>query len=176
MLEIDVVVSEGYDETTNKFVSTTQRVCLEHSLASLSKWESVFEKPFLSTETKKQDETLAYIEMMVVGDKMSSAVFLELVKTHNKEIQEYINQSMTATRISEVQKQSSARRDVITSELIYSWMVEMNIPFETQHWHLNRLITLIRVISLKRAPKKKMSAAERSALNHQRMAKLNTRG
>jgi len=176
VLELDVVVSESYDETSNKFVSTTQRVHLEHSLASLSKWESVFEKPFLGTDAKDHEETFAYIEMMVVGPKLTPAVLLELVKTHSGEIQSYINRTMSGTRISEVQKQTGSRRETITSELIYSWMVEMNIPFETQYWHLNRLITLIRVISLKRSPKKKMTAAERSELNRQRQAMQNTRG
>lgn len=176
MLELDVVLSEGYDENTGKFVSTTQRVQLEHSLASLSKWESVFEKPFLGPEEKQHDETFTYIEMMVVGPKLSPAVLLELVRSHNEEIQTYIGRKMSGTKLAEVQKQAGSRRETITSELIYSWMVEMNIPFETQMWHLNRLITLIRVISLKRAPKKKMTAAERAALNRQRQAKHNTRG
>jgi len=175
VLELDVVVNEAYDETTNKFVSTKQRVRLEHSLASMAKWESVFEKPFLGSEEKKNEETFAYIEMMILEDKPSPEVFLELVRTHHEEIQDYISRKMTGTRISELQKGSS-RRETITAELIYSWMVSMSIPFETQHWHLNRLIMLIRVINLKNSPKKKMSAAERSQLNRQRQAQLKTRG
>jgi hypothetical protein len=175
MLELDVVVAESYDEKTCKFVPTTQRVQLEHSLASMSKWESTFEKPFLSSEDKRHDETLSYIEMMVQGSKPSPEVLLELVRTHHDEIQVYINRAMSGTKISEVRK-SSGRRDTITSELIYSWMVEMRIPFETQYWHLNRLITLIRVINLKNSPKKKMTAAERQQLNRQRQAQHNRRG
>lgn len=175
MLELDVVVSEAYDENTNKFVQTTQRVQLEHSLATLSKWESVFEKPFLGPEKKTNNETLAYIELMIVGDRPSPEVFLELIKNHIDEIQEYIDRKMTGTRIHEIQKQQG-RREVITSEVIYSWMVEMQIPFVTENWHLNRLITLIRVLSVKRAPKRKMSAAERHALNRQRQAQLRSRG
>lgn len=175
MLELDVVVSEGYDETTQKFVSAKQRVLLEHSLASMSKWESAFEKPFLSDDEKKHDETFAYIEMMIQGSKPPPEILLELVKTHHEEIQTYINRKMSGTKIAEIQK-ASGRREVITSEVIYSWMVAMSIPFETQHWHLNRLITLIRVINLKNSPKKKLSAAERSQLNRQRQIKNNSRG
>lgn len=175
MLEIEVVLDEEFDEATNKFVSIKQRVQLEHSLATVSKWESVFEKPFLGTEEKNNDETLAYIEMMIQGPKPSPEVFLGLLKNHHAEIQDYIARKMTATRVAEVQK-GAGGRGVITSELIYSWMVSMSIPFETQHWHLNRLIMLIRVISLKNAPKKKMTAAERQALNRQRQAQNKTRG
>lgn len=175
MLELDVVVSEAYDENTNKFVLTRQRVQLEHSLASLSKWESKFEKPFLGPDVKSYDETFAYIQMMVVGSELTPEVFLELVKSHNSEIQEYIDKKMTATKIAEVQKKEG-RRQTVTSELIYSWMVELQISFETQHWHLNRLITLIRVLTVKNTAKKKMTAAERQQLNRQRQAKHNTRG
>lgn len=175
MLELDVVVAEAYDEKEQKFVPTTQRVQLEHSLATMSKWESVFEKPFLGPQEKKNDEVVAYIEMMIQGPQPSAEVLLALIKNHLKEIQHYIDRKMTGTRIAEVKK-SGGRQEIISSEVIYSWMVEMNIPFETQHWHLNRLITLIRVISVKRSPKKKMSAAERQALNQKRKAQYNTRG
>lgn len=175
MLELDVVVEEAYDETSHKFVSTLQRVQLEHSLASVSKWESVFEKPFLGPKDKTHEETIAYIEIMVVGPKLPPEVLLEMIKTHNEEIQTYIGRRMSATTISEMQK-GTGRRDTITADLIYSWMVNMSIPFETQHWHLNRLITLIRVINVKNSPKKKMTAAERQQLNRQRQAQHNTRG
>lgn len=175
MLELDVVVAEEYDETQNKFVLTKQRVQFEHSLASMSKWESVFEKPFLGPEEKEPEETFAYIEMMVVGDRPTPEILYDIVKNHHKDIQRYINREMTGTKISQIQK-GSGRRQTITSEVIYSWMVTMRIPFETQHWHLNRLITLIRVINTQNAPKRKMTPAERQQLNRQRQAKHNTRG
>lgn len=175
MLELDVTVSEAYDENTKKFVLTKQRVQLEHSLVSLSKWESEFEKPFLSGSDKTHDETFAYIEMMILGSKPTPEILLELVRSHNDEIQTYMGRKMTGTTISEIQKKEG-RRQTITSELIYSWMVDLRIPFETQYWHLNRLITLIRVNTLKNSPKQKMTAAERQQLNRQRQAKLKTRG
>lgn len=175
MLELDVVIAEAYDENSNKFVPTKHRVQLEHSLASVSKWESLFEKPFLGPDEKDHNETIAYIELMIVGEKPPAEIFLEVIRSHHQEVQDYIDRKMTATRIGDLQKQQG-RRQIITSELIYSWMVEMNVPFETQHWHLNRLITLIRVIAVKNSPKKKMTAAERQALNRQRQAKHNSRG
>jgi hypothetical protein len=175
MLELDVVIAEAYDEQSSKFVPTRQRVQLEHSLASMSKWESSFEKPFLGPDDKKHDEMFAYIEMMILGPKPPPEVLLEIIRSHHEDIQAYINRPMSATKITELQK-ASGRRETITSELIYSWMVSMTIPFETQHWHLNRLITLIRVINLKNSPKKKMSAAERQQLNRQRLAQSNSRG
>jgi|SRR5687768_14897465 len=175
MLELDVAIAEAYDETTSKFVPTLQRVQLEHSLASLSKWESVFEKPFLSADDKEYDEMFGYIEMMIVEPKPTPEILLELVRSHHETIQKYINRKMSGTRIAEIQK-GQGRRGTITSEVIYSWMVEMNIPFETQNWHLNRLITLIRVISANRSPKKKMTAAERQALNRQRQSQTKSRG
>jgi hypothetical protein len=175
MLELDVVIAEAYDETSNKFVPTLQRVQLEHSLASVSKWESVFEKPFLSPDDKETDELFGYIEMMILDPKPTPEILLEIVRSHHETIQTYINRKMSGTRIAEIQK-GQGRQGTITSEVIYSWMVEMNIPFETQNWHLNRLITLIRVISTNRAPKKKLSAAERQALNRQRKAQAKSRG
>lgn len=176
MLELNVVVAEAYDETTGKFVPTTNRVHLEHSLASMSKWESLFEKPFLGPEQKSDQETLAYIELMIVGPKPPPEVFLRIIQKHMDEIQAYISKEMTATKISEIQKKNGGRRQIITNELIYSWMVGMQIPFETEHWHLNRLIMLIRVISMQNAPKKKMTPAERQQLNRQRQAQAKRRG
>lgn len=176
MLELDVILSESFDEVNRKFsASATRRVQLEHSLVSLSKWESVFEKPFLGREEKTEEEILAYIEMMFIGDKPSPEILLEVVKQHTDDIRKYIDRKMTATRIAETQR-GSGGREIITSELIYSWMVSMGIPFETQHWHINRLLMLIRVIGLKNTPKKKMTAQQRAALNNQRLAQHNTRG
>lgn len=176
MLELNVVVAEAYDENLNKFVPTTSRVQLEHSLASMSKWESMFEKPFLGPAEKTDSETLGYIELMIVGPKPPPEVFLKLIQNHMAEIQTYISKEMTATKISEIQKKNGGRRQVITNELIYSWMVGMQIPFETEHWHLNRLIMLIRVISLQNAPKQKMTPAQRQQLNRQRQSQMKSRG
>jgi hypothetical protein len=174
MLEFDVVLAESYDETTEKFVQNCHRVRLEHSLASMSKWESIWEEPFLSPQERSDDKTVSYIKEMVVGAELPPAVFLKVVSEHLEAINTYVGAKMTATKIYE--SKTGGSREVITAELIYYWMISMNIPFECQHWHLNRLITLIRVINAKNSPKKKMSPAERRQLNRQRIAKNNGRG
>jgi len=176
MLEIDVSLEESYDETTGKFASTKNvRVVLEHSLVSVSKWESAWKVPFLSKEDKTPEQTLSYVGMMILGDQPAPEVFHKLVSSHLKEIKDYIEDKMTATRINEIQN-GQGRREIITAELIYYWMISMNIPIELERWHLNRLVTLIRVINIKNSPKKKMTAAERTSLNKQRLAKHKTRG
>lgn len=176
MLEIDVALGESYDETTSEFVKTNSfRVRLEHSLVSMSKWESVWEKPFLGKEEKTQEQTLSYIQFMILNDDFPLGVFPKLIENHSEEIQKYIAADRSATKLySDPNAQQS--REVITSELIYYWMISMNVPVEFENWHLNRLITLIRVINLKSAPKKKMSAADRRNLNRARLAKHGTRG
>lgn len=175
MLEIDVKTEESFDETTNRFVTKRFRVNLEHSLVSMSKWESIWELPFLGEEEKSTEQTISYIKMMIVGEELPPEVFQELIKSHISSITEYISASMTATKIPE-RNSSGGPREVITSELIYYWMFSMRIPMECEYWHLNRLITLIRVFGVKNTPKKKMSLSERRALNQQRLAKHKTRG
>lgn len=176
MLEIDVVLEESYDDKIEKFVaSKTFRVILEHSLVSVSKWESVWEEAFLGKKEKTQKQTISYLEMMIVNDDLPPGVFHKLVEKHLEEIQTYIAAPMTATKLSN-DPNSPQSRELQTSELIYYWMVSMNIPVEFEHWHLNRLITLIRVITLKNSPKKKMSPAERKNLNRSRLAQHGTRG
>lgn len=176
MLEIDVVTKESFDETTEKFVSAESvRLKLEHSLVALSKWESVFEKPFLGKDERTEDETIAYIRMMIVGPEPSSEVFYHLLANHIDEIKEYVAGKNTGTTIPKA-SEGTGPRETITSELVYFWMSAMNIPMECQTWHLNRLFTLIQVHSVKNSPKKKMSLEERRALNKQRQTQWNTRG
>jgi hypothetical protein len=176
MLVIDVVTEESYDEETNKFVaSESVRVELEHSLVSLSKWESIHEKRFLSPEPRTDEETISYIKAMIVGDEPSPAVFYQLLLNHMEEIKTYVAAKNTATVLPS-RKQNQGQREAITSELIYYWMSELNIPVEYQHWHLNKLFTLIQVHALKKGPKQKMSLEQRRALNKQRKREWNTTG
>lgn len=176
MLEIDVEIETGYDETTEKFVTVSSfKVQLEHSLVSLSKWESVWEEPFLGKKDKTQKQTLSYVEMMILNDDLPPEVFRNLLENHLEEVKDYIGAKMTATTIRN-DPNAPQNREIVTSELIYFWMISMNIPVEFQHWHLNRLITLVSVINLKNSPKKKMTAAERRNLNKSRLAQHNTRG
>ena len=179
MLRLDVLVKEDFIEATSTIVPTYFTIELEHSLASLSKWESKYEKPFLGKQEKSTDEVLDYIMMMVVTPNVPAVVWNKITREHLEAIDDYINAKMTATTFREMENQRQSR-EIITAEIIYHWMVSLNIPFETQHWHLNRLITLVRVCNEKNQPQKKMSRGEAARrqrqMNAQRRANLGTRG
>jgi hypothetical protein len=181
VLEIQLEAADFFDEDHEEFIdSPPATLRFEHSLVSVSKWESVFEKPFLADEPKTAEETLAYVRMMCLDDKIPPEVFSQLSSKHYDVINAYINAKMTATTINERPGSRPGFRETITSELIYYWMVSYNIPFECETWHLNRLIMLIRVCNHKQAPAKKMgrqeAAQQRHELNAQRRARLGTKG
>lgn len=181
MLQIKVPLSpEGWDEEKQMFVEPrTQTLQLEHSLVSLSKWESKWEKAFLSKKEKTPEETLDYIKCMTLTQNVDPDVYNHLTRENIEQINEYISAPMTATYFSD-EKDRRTNNEVTTAELIYYWMIASNIPFECQKWHLNRLITLIRVCSVKNAPPKKRSKrdilSQNAALNAARRKQLNTRG
>lgn len=180
MLHINVPMSENYDEATQSFVESSHVTLeLEHSLASLSKWESFFEKPFLSDKPKTSEETLWYIKAMTLTPNVPPEVFYRLTQENIDAIDKYINGKHTATWFND-QKNQRPSREIITSEIIYNMMISLTIPIEAQHWHLNKLMTLIRVIDQKNAPNKKMTPAEiaqrNRQLNAERKAKYNTSG
>lgn len=181
MLSITVPGTEFYNSQTEEFITQGEyTITLEHSLVSLSKWEQKFEKPFLGPDQKTTEETFGYIEAMNLTPNIPSEVFYRLSNENIKTVNDYIEQKMTATWFNEPKGKSSANREIITAEIIYYWLVALNIPFETQEWHLNRLLTLIKVCNNKNAPEKKMSRqeiAERNrALNEERLARFNTTG
>lgn len=180
MLTIVVPGIDLYDEVREEFTNAEGFTLeLEHSLVSLSKWESLFEKPFLGKEEKTTEEVFAYVKAMILTPDVPDDVLARLSNENVEAINKYIDSKMTATWFSET-KHAPKSREVITSELIYYWMISLNIPLECQHWHLNRLFTLIRVFNIKNAPQKKMSKSEIAArnreLNAQRRSQLGTRG
>lgn len=180
MLQIIIPSIEMWDEVEEKFVYTKeQKLSLEHSLVSLSKWESKWCKPFLSKEAKTVEETIDYIRCMTITQNVNPDIYRYITNENIKEVNKYIEAPMTATIINEP-KSNSVNREQITAELIYYWMIALNIPFECQKWHLNKLLTLIRVCNIKNRPPKKMSKSQlmsrNTALNAARKRQLNTKG
>lgn len=181
MLRIEIPINpEGWDEKRQEFVKPkTQILQLEHSLVSLSKWESKWCKPFFSNEEKSYEEVLDYIKCMTITQNVDPEVYNHLTESNITDINNYINAPMTATTFTN-DKGHGNNREIITSELVYYWMIALNIPVEFQKWHINRLLTLIRVCEIKNSPQKKMSKNEimsrNAALNEARRKKLNSRG
>lgn len=180
MLQIVVPASELFDESTMRFISAKAQVLqLEHSLVSISKWESKWEKPFLSKKDLTSEETLDYIRCMTLTQNVSPSVYRRLTPKQIDDIFAYIGRRMSATWFVE-DKNAPKNREVITSEIIYYWMIALNIPMECQKWHLNRLLTLIRVCSIKSKPPKKMKGSELAKHNHNlnasRRHRLGTKG
>jgi len=183
MLRITILGKEHYDESKNEFVTLGDEVLeLEHSLVSLSKWESEFEIPFLSEEHKKTPEqTMSYIRYMTLGEERPDELYDRMSAENVAEISAYIDRKMTATWFTENPKARGPRStEIVTAELIYYWMVALQIPFECQHWHLKKLLTLIQVCSLKNQPAKKMSKrdamSQQRSLNAARKARMGTNG
>lgn len=179
MLLITIPSQELFNEITQEFVTMKETsLQLEHSLVSISKWESKWNKPFMSKEDKTYEQTLDYIKCMTITQKVNPNIYYFLSNDNIKDINDYIDAPMTATTFSDINNKST--REVITSELIYYWMISLNIPMECQKWHLNRLLTLIRVCNVKNAPTKKMSRKDimtrNAALNAARRKKLNSKG
>jgi hypothetical protein len=173
-------MTEAYNEETREFVIADGfKLELEHSLVSLSKWESKFEKPFLSTENKTPEEILWYMKAMALTQDVPEEVYQRLSEDNIEEIDSYIGAKMTATWFREDANQRRSR-EIITAELVYYWLFSYGIPKECEDWHLNRLFTLIKVFSEKNKPPKKMSKAEAAqqnrSLNAQRRAQMGSSG
>lgn len=180
MLRLELPERENYDEVTSTFITAKRTILqLEHSLISLSKWESKWGKPFLSKEEKTIEETDDYVKCMTIGQNVKPEVYLNLPDYVYTEIDAYINHRMTATWFNETENAPKSR-EVITAEIIYYWMIAHNIPMECQKWHLNRLLTLIRVCNIKSQPPKKQGRksmlSNRAALNRARKAQHHTKG
>lgn len=193
MLTLHIHTQEGWDENKQQFIppfDTT--ISLEHSLVSLSKWESKWHKPFLENNTKSQktqEEIIDYIKCMTITQNVNPIVYNLLTQEDLKQINDYVGDTMTATWFNEYKGKDNKNtytpnRETITSELIYYWMIYYDIPFECQKWHLNRLLTLIRICSLKEqqnnGKQSKMSKrdilSQNAALNKARRARYSSKG
>ena len=182
MLEITVPASEVYDEVHESFIFTeTCKLQLEHSLISISKWESRWHKPFITSSKEDRhtnEELLDYIRCMTLNRNVDPNVYLVLTPSNLKAIEAYMNDPMTATTVRDIPG-SPMRREIVTSELIYYWMVSFNIPVEFEKWHINRLIMLIKVCSAKNNPQKmsnKAILAQNRRINEARKKALGTKG
>lgn len=187
MLEINVKAGqkETFDDNKNEFVNFVldhdYKIILEHSLVSISKWESKWHKPFLSTKNKSDEEIMDYIICMIITPNIPNDIIYFLSKDDLKKINDYIDNPMTATTFhshgapNETTKSPTKKNETITNEIIYYWMIENEIPVEFQKWHLNRLLTLIRVCNIKNNSNNKMNKkdtlAHQHSLNQARRAK-----
>lgn len=179
MLTITVPGREMFNEKTGEFFNTKEQTLqLEHSLVSLSKWEAKWNKAFLTKEQKTPEQVLDYIRCMTITQNVDPNIYNALTDENIEAINKYIEAPMTATSFYD--KGGKKSNETVTSELIYYWMIALNVPMECQRWHLNRLLTLIRVCNIKNTPPKKMNKRDlmsrNAALNAARRSKLNTRG
>lgn len=178
MIEIFVKGGEFFNSETNEIFNVKDTtLVLEHSLISLSLWESKWKKPFLSRENKTLEETIDYIRCMTLNKNVNPITYQLLNNSAIEKVQKYIEDPMTATTFKEEKKYN---REIITSEIIYYWMFSLQIPIECQKWHLNKLLAQIKVCSLKNAPQKKMKNQDlmnrNRSLNAARRAAANSKG
>lgn len=182
MLKIHIPETEAYSSEYNKFINVKATdVVLEHSLISISKWEAKYHKPFFDNNVEKtHDEIIDYIQFMSLSSNVDPNVFRLIPSDEMDRILKYIKDPQTATTFSD-EKNGRVSREIVTSELIYYWMVALQIPFECQKWHIERLLALIKICNIKNNPDKhKMSKsdiyAQNRILNAKRRAKLHSRG
>jgi len=179
MLTLTIPTIEIFNQVTQEFTSKKeQTLLLEHSLISISKWESKHHKPFLDNKDLSTEETIDYVRFMIVSG--NEDCIKELQDTHFKQIKDYIDNPMSATVINQQVEKKKGVKEIITSELIYYWMVALSIPFECQNWHLNRLLKLINVASIKNSPPKKTGkqdlASRNKSINDARRKSMGTKG
>lgn len=182
MLYITIPSREFFDEKNNVFIEVKgQTIQLEHSLVSISKWESRWKKPYLSPNNNKtNEEFIDYIKCMTITQNVNPSLYFGLTEDNITDIAKYIEDPMSARLIVDLGGRKT-NREVITSEYIYYYMFSFNIPLECQKWHLNRLLNLINLFSIKNQPKKKgritrAEMIERDRLNKERKEKWNTKG
>lgn len=186
---LEVIIPEqhyqGWSEKNQEFIYVNvkeTKLQLKHSLISLKKWEQKWHKPFLGNKEKTTEEICDYIRCMTIGQVPDPKIYRYIPAEIIKRVVDYIEDPMTATWFSGNGTVGAAKssKEIITNEIIYYWMISLGIPVEFQKWHLNALLTLIKVVNIKNSPKKKMSRKEelqrRTALNNARRAQYNTKG
>lgn len=181
MLKISLIDQEFFDSSTMEFVQYPDvELELEHSLLSMSKWEAIFEKPFLSGKERNREEALTYVSCMILTPGIDHSIVERFTQVELAMVNQYVTSKQSATTFGDLPSRNKSSGETITSELVYYWMVAFNIPFECQSWHINRLFSLIRICNLKQEKPKKMTKAEISArnaeLNAQRRKELGTSG
>ena len=181
MLTIKVPPGEFYKESTGAFIQLPEQTLqMEHSLISISKWESKWHKPFFDGKDKTRAETLDYYKCMTITQNVNPLTWSNLSRENEEEIMKYIQDPMTGTTFNERNKHGRGGHQVISSEVLYWEMIELGIPFECEKWHLNRLLTLIDVCSIKSQPPKKMSQRalmlRNASLNAARRKALHSKG
>ena len=180
MLQIKLPASEYFDDNKQEFIQIREQTLnLEHSLVSISKWESKWKKPFFEAVQKTPEEMLDYFRCMTINKDVDPNAYYTLTGPQVEKILKYIEEPQTATTISN-RNNVKKSKEIVTSELIYYWMVALQIPFEAQKWPLSRLLTLIEVCNIKNAPPKKMSRREiyerNKALNTARRSRMHSKG
>lgn len=180
MLQITIPGNKFYNGETREFITikeTTLR--LEHSLIAISKWESKWLKPFFGNDPLTNEQIIDYIRCMTITQNVPEDIYYYIPSDVMEKIWKYIESPMTATTVPS-NDDNKINGEIVTSELIYYWMIALNIPWECQTWHLKRLLTLIRVCSFKNQPPKKMSQSElisrTKAINAARRAQYKSRG
>lgn len=192
-LQVVVPMKELYDEQNNKFIYVKETtLTLEHSLVSLHKWEQRWKKPFLKEGVLQELGPVAmmdYVKCMTINKGVDDNVYIAMPENVIKQITDYINDSMTATWFAEDRDKTKGKKirqkEILTAEVIYWQMITLQIPKEFEKWHLNSLLTLIRVCGIKNeeqynksdtSKKKKPNLKSRAALNAQRRAAAHSRG
>lgn len=179
-LVIVVPGQELFDNEKQKFI-TTEDVTLrmEHSLVAIHNWESKWHKPFLTPNGRTGEEVFDYFRMMCLDDDVDPTVFDRITEENLREIQAYMENTMTATTFSNLPDRPG-RQEIVTAEIVYYWMVSLQIPLDRETWHFGRLIALIKTVNGKNAPKKKMNTkdalAQQRELNAQRRAAMQSNG
>ena len=174
-ISIEVPEMESFDPNSNSFIKIDKQIfTFQHSLKSISKWEAKYKKPFLSEFTKKTKiESLDYYLMMAL-DSTFDASFLTGDITEI--LGNYVNEEFSATTIRSNNNNDSNSRRVMTSEVIYAYMANAQVPFECENWNISRLLKLLNVISELNTKQKPMSESEiiayQKALNKKRKEEI----